>query len=150
MAQNTYTVTIEGLDELVKRYEKAPETVKPILEQAVAKSAAVLASNTDASTVPFRIGDLIRSFKPIDTSTFTHLYARWFPRVDYARAIQYGMPASPGRYVPAIKARLVNGNNIGMWPGFKGAHYMEKIRAASTDGINEVFRNALRVVTEKM
>lgn len=150
MVGNTFQVKIEGLDEIVKLYNKAPEIVHPVLEEAIKRSTAVLAENTDQTTVPFVRGDLIRSFKPVDLSTVKYLYARWFPRVDYAKAVQFGRPSSPGRYVPAIKARLVNGKNIGMWPGFPGRHYMEKIRSASTGGINEVFRNAIKVVVEKM
>lgn len=139
----TFEVKIEGLSRLIKALEKAPEEIKPVMQEAINKSAAILASNTDRSTVPFKIGDLIRSFKPVDLKT--PLTARWFPRVKYARAVQFGMPPSPGRFVPAIGKRLKNGSpdKIGMWPGFKGAHYMEKIKSASTADIKLVFKEAL-------
>lgn len=147
MSDGTFNVKIEGLSRLLKAFEKAPEEVGEVMQKAINTSAAILASNTDRRTVPFRRGDLIRSFKPVKIGK---LFARWFPRVNYARAVQFGMPPSQGRYVPAIKRRLKNGpvSKIGMWPGFKGAHYMEKIRSASVNDINKVFKDALQEVVE--
>lgn len=146
MAGTTFTVKIEGLDELTKRYKEAPEIVEPILQEAVSKSSAILAENTVPQNVPWKTGTLARSFDPADIG---RLYARWFPRIEYARAVQFGLPPSKGRYVPAIKRRLTKSGR-GMWPGFKGRFYMEKIRDASTDKINELFRNAIKVVSERM
>lgn len=147
MAGQTFEVKIEGLAELTKRYAQAPEKVEPILQEGVSKSAAILASHTTPDTTPWKSGALARSFDPAEIG---RLYARWFPRIEYARAVQYGLPPSPGRYVPAIGKRLKNGSNIGMWPGFKGRHYMEKIRATSQEEINELFRNAIKVVVERV
>lgn len=141
MADTTFDVKIIGLEKLQSAFAKAPETVEPIMQEAISKGAAVLASHTTPGNVPWITGTLARSFNPVSIG---RLFARWYPRVKYARAVQFGMPASPGRYVPAIKKRLVNGPNIGMWPGFKGRHYMEKILASSKNDINEVFKNALK------
>lgn len=135
----TFNIKIEGLSELTRAFKKAPEKIEPVMQRAINESTVILATHTDRSTVPFVRGDLIRSFKPAD---IRRLLARWFPRVNYARAVQYGMPASPGRFVPAIGKRLKNGKNIGTWPGFRGRRYMEKIRSASTMEINQVFRKA--------
>lgn len=146
MAGNTYTVEIKGLDELISRYNKAPEIVEPVLHEAVVKSAAILAENTTRHKMPWKTGALGRSFDPADIG---RLYARWFPRIEYARAVQFGMPPSRGRYVPAIGKRLTKSGR-GMWPGFAGRHYMENIRNASTDKINELFRNAIKVVITRM
>lgn len=141
MPNATFNVKIEGLSQLTKALSKAPEEIEPIMQEAINKSAVVLATNTDQTTVPFKTGDLIRSFKPVQIGK---LFARWYPRVDYARAVQFGMPPSPGRFVPAIGKRLKNGSNIGTWPGFKGRHYMEKIKNASVSEINDLFKEALR------
>lgn len=146
MSSNTFTVEIKGLDELLARYKKAPEVVEPVLQEAVSKSAAILAENTIPKNIPWKTGALARSFDPAEIG---HLYARWFPRIEYARAVQFGLPPSPGRYVPAIKRRLTKSGR-GMWPGFKGRFYMEKIRDSSTGRINELFRNAIKVVSERM
>lgn len=139
-----FTVRIDGLDKLTALFRQAPQLVEGTMQQAINKSAAVLASHTDPSTVPWRTGTLARSFNP---AAISRLQARWFPRVNYARAVEFGMPSSPGRFVPAIGRRLKNGPNIGTWPGFSGRHYMEKIRAASEPDIDQLFRNALREVT---
>lgn len=145
----TFNVEIVGLDKLTKKYAKAPEVIEPIMQQAISKGAALLAYYTTPATVPWKTGTLARSFNP---ASIGRLYARWFPRVDYARALQYGMPASPGRFVPAIGKRLTNPNHpsFGMWPGFKGRQYMQKIRAAAQNDINELFRNALKAATKAM
>lgn len=147
MAGSTFDIKIVGLAELTRNLKKSPEVVENILQQAISKSAAVLASHTDSSTVPWITGTLARSFNPVDIG---RLYARWYPRVDYARSVQFGAAPSRGRFVPAIGKRLVNGANIGMWPGFKGRHFMEKIRSASVDEINEIFRNALQVIKSEL
>lgn len=140
----TFSVKIEGLSRLTKALEKAPEEIKPVMQEAINKSGGILAENTDQKTVPFKRGELIRSFKPV---VIGNLFARWFPRVNYARAIQFGMPPSQGRYVPALGKRLkrnIHGDAwFGSWPGFKGAHYMEKIKTASTPDIKLVFKEAL-------
>lgn len=143
----TFNVKVEGLDKLTKAFEKAPQIVEPIMQQAVIKAGAILASHTDKTTTPYKSGTLVGSFDPI---TIGRLFARWFPRVNYARAVQFGMPSSKGRFVPAIGKRLKNGKNIGVWPGFPGRHFMEKIRSASTREIDELFGNALDAVVKRM
>lgn len=49
---------------------------------------------------------------------------------DYASYVNDGIPPSKGRYVPVLEARLVNPSkrnpDIGMHPGFKGRHFVEK------------------------
>lgn len=146
MPEGAFKVQIIGLDKLQATFNKAPEIIEPVMQEAISKSAAVLAHNTNPSTTPWITGTLARSFNP---ATIGRLFARWYPRVRYAKAVQYGMPPSPGRYVPAIGKRLKNGSNIGMWPGFKGRHYMEKILNASTKDINVIFKNALVVAVNK-
>lgn len=140
----TFNIKIQGLDKLLANYKKAPDIVQPILQQAIVKSSVALASHTDKSTVPYVSGNLVGSFNPVDIGT---LFARWYPRMNYAAAVQFGMPSSPGRFVPAIGKRLKNGKNIGTWPGFAGRHYMEKIKNASVADINIIFANALKEIT---
>lgn len=143
----SFNVEIKGMDKIRANFEREPEISEPILQDAIKRSAAVLASNTDADTVPWRTGTLARSFNPVEIS---RLLARWFPRVEYAPSVQFGMPPSPGRYVPAIKKRLIDSSRpgFGTWPGFPGRHYMEKIRDKSTNGINLIFKDALVRITK--
>lgn len=120
MAGNTLNVEIKGLNELVKRYHRAPEIVEPVLQQAIVKSAATLVENTVPPKVPWITGTLARSFDP---PYIRPLLARWFPRVLYARRVQY------------------EGKSKG---------YMERIKSNSVDKINEIFRNSLDVIVKKM
>jgi hypothetical protein len=146
----TFNVQIIGLDQLTAAFKKAPQVVEPILQDAIVESAAALSDHTNQSTVPFRTGTLIRSFKP---PMISRLQAVWSPKnVNYAAAVEFGAPPSPGRYVPAIGRRLVNPSHpsFGMWPGFQGRHYMEQIRSASQDQINQVFRTALQKIKEAL
>lgn len=147
MAGNTFQVKILGLDRMLKALQKAPDLIEPVMQEAIAKSNAILAANTTRDTVPWVTGTLA-SFR----WEMGRLYGRWYPWVDYAKAVQFGMPASPGRYVPAIKARLVDDSkrDIGMWPGFKGRHYMERIMAESKAPLADLFKNALDVITQKL
>jgi hypothetical protein len=156
MANSTYTIEIKGLDAMLSMYSKAPQVIEPILQKAIVKSTAILAEKTVPGNVPWVTGTLARSFDP---AQIERLLARWFPRVEYARGVQFGMDPSPGRFVPGLGksgkgARLVNTvtktgkqKDIGIWPGFKGRHYMEQIRSASTSKINELFNNAVKAAT---
>lgn len=145
----TFDIKINGLKELQETLAKAPEISEPIYQEAIVKSTAILAYNTVPGNIPWITGTLARSFNPADIG---RLFARWYPRVNYASAVQFGMPSSPGRYVPAIGKRLVDSSrpDFGTWPGFRGRFYMEKIKSASETDINEVFRNAVKAVTERL
>lgn len=147
MAGTIFEVQILNLDKLQKAFKKAPETVGPIMQEAIVKGAAILANNTTPGNVPWITGTLARSFNPVSISQFL---ARWYPRVNYARAVQFGRSPERGRYVPAIGKRLKNGSNIGMWPGFKGRHFMEKILSSSKQDINILFKNALKTAVSKI
>lgn len=140
----TFDVQIKGLKEMQSAFAKAPEIAEPIYQEAINKSAAILDHNrTNPFNIPWITGELARRW----TTVFNRLTLKTKPNVEYARAVQFGMPPSPGRYVPAIKKRLKNGPNIGTWPGFKGRHFMEKIVRASVEDINIVFRNAMKAIT---
>lgn len=150
MAQeSTYNVKIVGLAELQSRLLRSPEVVEPILQQAIVKSAAILASHTVAGTIPWKTGTLARSFDPVNID---RLMARWFPRAEYARYVQDGTrphwiePTSgylwwPG--APHPMARVFH-------PGTKPTNYMQAIRKASQNEINALFRNALTAIRDKM
>lgn len=147
MPTSTFDVKIEGLKELTKVFNEAPEKVGPIYKEALKRSSAILDSNRlNPGNIPWITGELARRW----TTDFTGLILKTKPDVDYAKAVQFGMPPSPGRYVPAIKRRLKNGpvSRIGMWPGFKGRHFMEKIRSASVNDINNTFKEALKLAVQ--
>lgn len=124
MADSTFTFEIKGLEKLMKAFEESPRKVEPILQQAVSKSAAILAENTDSQSVPFLTGNLIRSFQPADIG---RLFARWYPRANYAPYLQFGTSR-----------------------GIKPRRYMEKILSRSKGKIDDLFKNALEASIDKI
>ncbi len=147
MAGTNFEIKIEGLEKLTKTFSQAPEISLPVYQEAINRSAAVIDSHRiNPRNVPWITGELARRW----STTFNKLLLRTKPDVQYARAVQFGMPPSPGRYVPAIGKRLKNGSNIGMWPGFRGRHYMEKIINASSAQINRIFQSAAEVIVAKL
>ena len=146
MADGAFRFEIKGLDKLSAAFIKSPEIVEPIMQYAINKSQATIDMNRILPTnTPMRTGNLANRW----TTVFSSLMMKTKPDMNYARAVQYGMPASPGRFVPAIGKRLKNGQNIGMWPGFAGRFFMQKILNAAAPDINTIFKNALDVVVEK-
>ena len=145
-----FTIDVLGLQQFQEFISRAPAVVVPILSIAVRNSIGILTANTSASTVPIKSGTLIQSFRAGYSNG--GLNGSWGPHTSYAAAVEFGMPSSPGRYVPAIGRRLKNPNNpsFGVWPGFKGRQYMEKIIDGSTVGIADEFENALQKITSAL
>lgn len=146
MNGNTFSVEIKNLDKLTAAFEKAPDIVEPVMQKAVILAGAILAENTVPGNIPWVTGTLARSFNPI---TIGRLFARWYPKVNYAKSVQFGQP--PHVILPKNKKAL-------FWkgaahpvkkvnhPGSKGRHYMERILKASEFDINLVFKDALKMV----
>lgn len=140
----TFDVEIRGLDKMLKAFSQAPEKAKPILQQAIDRTPDILAKNTTASTVPFRTGLLVQTFK----RDVQNLVARWFPTRFYAPFVEFGtrphviLPKNKkALYWPgaAHPVRKVN------HPGSKPNRFMERIRDHSTAEINDTFKEALDV-----
>lgn len=124
MAQSTFSVEIKGLKEMEAAFKKSPKDAEEIFQQAIVKAAAILAENTDSNTVPFKTGNLIRSFNPVDIGK---LFARWYPRAHYAPYVQFGTRR-----------------------GLRPRKYMEAIVSKSKRKINELFGNALKAFVNKV
>lgn len=124
MATNTFEVEIKNLDKLVKTLEESPKRATPILQEAIVKAAGILAENTDSQTVPFKTGNLIRSFQP---AAIGQLFARWYPRALYAPYLEFGTSR-----------------------GIKPRKFMEKILSKATPKVNQLFRNALKAIIERI
>jgi hypothetical protein len=139
MADSTFQISIPNIADVQAAYKQAPEIMGAIIAKAIAVAAANMAAVTESSQVPFRTGALSQTFAADIQGTF----ARWFPTRSYAPYVEFGVGPSPGRYVPAIGKRLVNGNNIGMWPGFKGNDYMGRIRSNATPMVQQAFKDAM-------
>lgn len=140
----TYSIQINGLDKLQVAFKQAPEIVEPILQQAIERSKGILdETRINPSYIPWVTGELARRW----TTSYGHFSLMTKPDVVYARAVQFGLPPSPGRFVPAIGKRLKNGPNIGEWPGFAGRHYMEVIKSVAEPLIQVEFEVALQKIT---
>ena len=149
MADNIFSIDIPNLAGLTAAFKQAPEIVATELAKAFLSVKIALADNTKSNT-PYRTGFL---GNPANWGfTQEPLQASWFPTAKYAAAVEFGMPASPGRYVPAIGKRLIDASRpgFGMWPGFKGNDYMGRIADAATPRITDVFVQALQNITEQI
>lgn len=154
MAGETFKVEMKGFDKLVAAFEKAPTTVEPIMQQAIIKAGAILADHTDQTTVPFKTGNLIRSFNPV---TIGKLFARWYPRAEYAQILNNGGRTPPRVILPKKGKALY-------WPGarhpvkkvnhpggnYRPRKFMQKILSSSRHDLNELFGNALKFITENL
>jgi hypothetical protein len=140
-----FQIQIENMDQIKAAFARAPTIVTSILTRAIAASYAVLAKNT-VGNVPVRTGNLQNQWTWLSEG----LQGIYKPKMLYAAAVEFGMPASPGRYVPAIGKRLIDSSRpgFGMWPGFKANPFMERIVAASQGEIDSTFVTALGQITE--
>ncbi len=148
MADSNFNIDIPNLSLLIDAFSKAPELSEKILQDTIKESAVALGRFTNQSTVPYKSGKLLNTF----LASFGRLTSYWGPTVVYKEAIEFGMPPSPGRYVPAIGKRLVNnrGRDIGVWPGFPANPYMERIRDAAQPTITQMFEDALQNINEQI
>jgi hypothetical protein len=125
-------ITIEGLEKL----QRTPELIKRIIKEAGYGVESIMKKK-----VPVKSGRLKSSIATeIQNAGFTVIIA---PHTKYAQAINYGLPPSPGRYVPAIGKRLIPSGR-GMWPGFKGRRYIEKTKAQMEGVINKLTDAVIR------
>ena len=151
MADNSlvFKYEIPNLDAIVSAFQKAPAIVRPILNKTLAASQAILAKNTGQNT-PYKSGKLRGSFEFVPGD----LKAEWIPRANYALFVEQGTGIygpSKARIMPTAKQAL-------FWPGadhpvrsiagMQGRHYMEKILAAATPELTELFAHALTVINE--
>lgn len=144
-----FSITINNVDALQNAYKQAPQIVRPIIQQAIERAPDILASYTIPGIVPYRTGQLIQTFR----RDVQDMMARWFPTVKYAPFVEYG--TAPHVILPINKKAL-------FWPsaahpvrkvnhpGSKANPYMERIRDAATQEINQTFEQAMDVITQKL
>ena len=149
MASGTVQIQIENLEQLQTALKNYSQISTPIIADAINTGLAFLAKYTRVGIVPFRTGKLVQSFLP-QNATAENLSGSWRPYAIYAAAVYYGMPSSPGRYVPAIGKRLTNPNRggFGMWPGFKANPYLDRVAAAATPEIQQGFQSAIEDIVK--
>jgi hypothetical protein len=138
-----FVIQIAGLTTLVAKLQEAPSIATPILQRAVVASSLVLASNTNAQTVPVRTGFLVNHFQWVAGD----LKGWWYPTANYAPMVEFGTAPHKIEATNA-KALFWPGANHPVrsvqHPGTKPNDYMGRIVAASQEGINATFGKALQ------
>lgn len=141
-----FQVQIKGLDQLIAKFDQAPQIAAPILQRALAASQAFLAKYTVKGIVPWRTGFLTQSFR----AELTTGILRWFPTASYAPYVEFG--TKPHVILPTEKKAL-------SWPGaahpVRSVHhpgtkpnaFMERILEHAQPDIDTVFGTALSQIT---
>ena len=145
---------IPNLAAIVERYEQAPETVLPILQQALNLSEQALGSEKGQNT-PYQTGRLITSFvrRPIGELGFA-----WGPTVNYALWVEQGtgIYGPRGARIVPVRAKALAWMSGGTQfirkstAGMRGREYMEKIMAAATPQLESIFEQAEQQIIEAM
>ena len=144
-----FNIQIRGLLTLVEKLVQYPEIAAPILLRAISESQAVLAQNTNRSTVPWRTGWLVQSFRWAQQD----LTGYWFPTASYAGYVEFGTAPhvieakdAKALYWPGAQHPVKRVNH----PGTKANKYLERIINASEQGINDVFAQALDQIVQQI
>ena len=149
--QSTFSMEIKGLDKLAELFKEAPEITTSVYKQALSRSKAILdATRIDSSVVPVRKGELARRWSTNYSDKFT---LKTKPDVDYARVVQFGREIARNTTFHRTSAfgRKTRPYSFSMmWPTYPGRHYMEKIMGKAEPKVNEVFKDAIRVIIEKL
>jgi hypothetical protein len=142
-----FVIQIAGLTQLIANLAQYPSISAPILQRALSASQAVLAKNTNGSTVPIRTGFLVNHFQWVMT-TFK---GSWYPTASYARFVEFG--TAPHRIAPVDREALYwpgasHPVRSVMHPGTRPNPFMERIVEASTSDINDQFGTALQQIMQ--
>ena len=148
--EGIFFAEIENAAEIVAAFRKAPEIVKPTLQNAVLKATDMIRKYTDVPIVPYDTGTLIKSFR--GTLENDGLIARWFPTAFYAKYVNDG-----------TEPHMIEALGGGLWwpeaqhpidhvfhPGTKPNPFMENILKAAKKDIDAVFVEALDLIAKKL
>lgn len=137
---------------MLKAFKRAPEIVEPVLQTAIVSANLIVhESAVNRSNTPWVTGVLAGSFNM--HNEVGRLYARIYPWVKYAGTVQWGKEKAEHttfNRTSAFGRKTKPYQFTMMWPTFQGRHYMEKILKHAQPKINEVFKNALANITEKL
>jgi hypothetical protein len=142
-----FKVSIPNLPKLQAALAQYPELSRPIVQSAIVAAQAILAKNTNASTVPIRSGYLVQNWG----FEVGNLQARWYPKANYAPYVELG--TAPHEIRP-VNARVLANAKTGQFfgtlvhhPGTKANPFMERIVAAAQPEIETLFGQALDKIT---
>ena len=138
--------TVPNLSNIVALYKDAPNVVLPILQKYLQASGEVLAKYRSGNVpyAPFDGGGLITSFVKTPLGALSYSYG---PTKKYAGYVEFGTGPHIIRAIPPKKglANKYAGQYFGPivhHPGTKPNPYMEKILAAATPELTELFQQA--------
>src|ERR1039458_10220043 len=83
---NNFKVTIPNLSALQSALANSPAIARPIIQNAIVASQAILAKFTTAATVPVRTGYLVQNW----AWEVGSLMARCYPKAQYAPFVEFG------------------------------------------------------------
>jgi hypothetical protein len=149
MADTTFNIEIDNLDQIQSAFKDAPEKVGPLISKAIAQSADILAKYTVPGIVPYKTGFLIQTFQR-EVSDMT---ARWFPTRAYAPFVEFGTP--PHIILPINKKALfwkgaTNPVKSVHHPGTRPNPFMERIMTNAKDDIQQTFKQVLSAIGEQI
>ena len=142
-----FKVTIPNLPALQTALADYPAIARPIVQNAIVASQAILAKFTTSATVPVRSGYLVQNWG----FDIGNLMARWYPKATYAPFVEFG--TAPHEIRPVNKRVLANvktGQIFGTLvhhPGTKANPFMERIVASAQPDVDSVFIQALDKIT---
>jgi hypothetical protein len=144
----TFSVTIPNLAALQEKLASYPEISAPIIQNAIVASQAILAGNTNATTVPVRTAYLVQNWG----WQVGQFFARWFPMATYAPYVEFG---TGPHIIKAVNKRVLANTATGQifgsvvhHPGTKANPFLERIIAASQGAIDDLFNQALQTITD--
>lgn len=142
-----FKVTIPNLPALQAALADYPTIARPVIQNAIVASQAILAKFTTAATVPVRTGYLVQNW----AWEIGNLMARWYPKAAYAPFVEFGTAPHIIRPVNArVLANPKTGEIFGTLvhhPGTKANPFMERIVASAQPAIDTLFAQALDMIT---
>lgn len=147
MTGSTFQVSIPNLPKLTQALASYPSIAAPIIQKAIVGAQAILAKFTNRDTVPIRSGYLVQSWG----FEVGSLWARWFPKAEYAPFVEFG---TPPHIIKPVNAKVLANTKTGQifgkivhHPGTKPNPFMERIAAAAQPDIDALFADALDKIT---
>jgi hypothetical protein len=146
----TFSVSIPNLPALQDALAEYPAISQPIIQNAIVAAQAILAKFTTGATVPIRTGYLVQNWG----FEIGNMFARWFPKANYAPFVEFG---TAPHLIRPVKARALANVETGQFfgtlvhhPGTKANPFMERIVAASQPDIETLFVQALEKINAEI
>jgi len=140
------SIKIQGINEIVKNFMKAPAVVEPLLQKGIDASQAILAKHTVKGVVPWKTGALVQTFK----YKRSRLKGEWFPTRKYAIFVEMGtrphiIRARNKKVLADKKAGIIFGKVV-HHSGTRPNKFMERIAELSQPEITMLFKQVRRLI----